>query len=144
MLFLIYSNANMQFIEKELEQKSYTTLEILSTTKKIELINKRKFAITALDKNAKTFMVYVTILLAILIMQVHFFYQAQIGLLFTFKVFTKVLYKYLSYIIFFDLMIELPQNIGINEHTIKLIKSKQLSYKLIWSLKSVKLEVLKI
>ena len=32
---------------------------------------------------------------------------------------------------------ELPENIGMNEHTIKLIKEKQLLYKLIYALRLV-------
>ena len=64
MLFLIFPNANILFGEKELEWKSYTTAENVSTTKRVELIDKREFAAAGLDKNAETFMVYVATLLA--------------------------------------------------------------------------------
>ena len=37
---------------------------------------------------------------------------------------------------------ELPENIGINKHAIKLIKEKQLSYKSIYALNPVELEIL--
>ena len=32
----------------------------LSTTKQVELINKKEFAITALDQNSETFVIYLT------------------------------------------------------------------------------------
>ncbi len=59
MPFLILSNANMQFVEKELEWKSYITARVLYTTKRVDLIDKKEFAITALDKNTEMFMVYI-------------------------------------------------------------------------------------
>ena len=40
MLFLTFSNANIQFAEKELTWRSYTTAEALSTIKWVELIDK--------------------------------------------------------------------------------------------------------
>ena len=61
-LFVILSDADVQFVEKKLEWKSYTTTEALPITKKVELINKKEFVATALDKNAETFVVYVAIL----------------------------------------------------------------------------------
>ena len=39
--FLNFSNTDVQFIEKELTWRSYTTDEILPTTKRVELINKK-------------------------------------------------------------------------------------------------------
>lgn len=43
----------------------------------------------------------------------------------------------------FDFIIELSENTNINKHAIKLIESKQLPYKLIYSLKTVELEAFK-
>ncbi len=78
-------------------------------------------------------------------MQVYPFYHTQVSRLLTDEVFIEVLSKYLNYIdIFsFDLVIEILENTSMNEYIIKLIKSKQLFYRSIYSLESVKLEVLK-
>ena len=59
MAFLTLSNANVQFIEKKLTWRSYTSAEALPTTKRVEFINKKEFAKTALDANSETFVVYV-------------------------------------------------------------------------------------
>ena len=59
MLFLTFSNANIQFIEKKLTWRSYTTEKSLPTTRRVKLIIKKEFAKAALDKNIKAFVVYV-------------------------------------------------------------------------------------
>ena len=59
MFFLTFSNANIQFAEKEFEWKKYIIVEALPTTQKVELINKREFVAAALNKNAETFVVYI-------------------------------------------------------------------------------------
>ena len=58
-LFLTLSDANVQFREKELEWRSYTTIETLPTIKKVELIDKREFLFVALDENTKRFVIYI-------------------------------------------------------------------------------------
>ena len=60
MPFLTLSNADVQFVEKELTWRSYTTAEALPITKRVELINKKEFAKAALDEKSKTFVVHVT------------------------------------------------------------------------------------
>ncbi len=42
MLFLTFLDINIWFVEKELTWRSYKTVEALLTTKKVELINKKK------------------------------------------------------------------------------------------------------
>lgn len=69
-------NTNMQFVEKKFKWRSYITAKVLSTTKRVELINKREFAIAALDKNIEIFMIYIATLSATLVMQIHPFCQA--------------------------------------------------------------------
>ena len=49
MPFLIFSNADIQFVEKKLTWRSYTIIEALPTIKWIELINKKEFTKAALD-----------------------------------------------------------------------------------------------
>ena len=59
MHFLTLSNADIQFVEKELTWRTYTTKDALPTTQRVELINKKKFAKAALDENIKAFVVHV-------------------------------------------------------------------------------------
>ena len=65
-LFLILSNADIQFTKKELTQKTYTIAETLPTTKQVEFIDKKKFAKEALDAESKTFVIYVAALKVLL------------------------------------------------------------------------------
>ena len=120
MLFLTLSDANVQFVEKKLEWRSYTTAETLVTTKKLEFIDKKEFAAAVLDKNAETFVVDVAILSipTTLTTRVHPLYQAQVGLLLANKVLVKVSPKYLDQAddFLFELAIELPENIRIDEY----------------------------
>ena len=62
MLFFTLSNENIQFAEKELTWRFYTTAEALSTTKRVKFINKKEFAKAALNKESETFMVHVAAL----------------------------------------------------------------------------------
>lgn len=126
MVFLTLSNTDMQFMKKELEWRSYTTAEVLPTTKKVKLIDKREFATIALNENIETFMIYVATLLSGPAIQVHFFCQTQVCLLLVDKSIIKVPSKYLDYadIFLFDLMIELPENMDMNEYNIELIDGK--------------------
>lgn len=146
MPFLTFSNVNMQFVEKEHKQKSYTTAEVLPTTKRVELINTREFAAIGLDDNAKTFVIYVATLSTTPVMQVYPFCQAQVDLLLANKASTKVSSKYLDYVDVFSFnhVMELLENTSMNEHIIDLVKGKQPSYRLIHSLGLVELETLKI
>lgn len=56
-----------------------------------------------------------------------------------------MLVKYSDYlnVFSFDLVIELSKNIGINKYAMKLIRSIQLFYKLIYALSLIELEILK-
>ena len=60
MLFLTLSNADIQFAEKRLIWRSYTTAEALSTTKRVEMIDKKEFAGAVLDEYVEVFVVHVT------------------------------------------------------------------------------------
>ena len=57
--FLTLSNTDIQFPEKQLIWRSYSTAEALFTTKRVELINKKEFVKAALDKKSETFVVHV-------------------------------------------------------------------------------------
>ncbi len=65
MFFLALSNVDVEFAGLgKLIWRSYTIAEILLTISKIELIDKKKFAKVTLDKNLETFVIYVVILAA--------------------------------------------------------------------------------
>ena len=72
--------------------------------------------------------------------------KAQVEVLLFNKALTKVPAEYSDYSNIFstEYVVELPENIGINEHTIKLEESKQPFFKPIYSLGLVELEILKI
>ena len=77
MLFLIFSNADIQFAEKILIWRSYTAAEALPTTKWVKLIDKRKFAKATLVSEFKTFLVHIIALEALLIgTMIHFLQEA--------------------------------------------------------------------
>ena len=59
MLFFTFSNANMKFTKKELNWKTYTTKDALSTNLRVELIDKKEFAETLLNENVKSFVVHI-------------------------------------------------------------------------------------
>ena len=70
--FLTFSNADIQFAKKKLIWRFYTTKEALPITWRVEFINKKEFARAVLDKESKTFVVYVTALEALLVeMTIH-------------------------------------------------------------------------
>ena len=62
MLFFTLNNANIQFVEKKLIWRFYTTAKALLTTKWVKLIDKKEFAKTMLDKDSKTLVIYVVAL----------------------------------------------------------------------------------
>lgn len=123
--FLILSNADVNFPSRELQWQPYNTSNALPTTQRLELINKKIFARTALDENAETFGVHVVAPKATGI-TIHPFQAAQITLLLANEASTKVPSKYSDYSDVFlpDLAIELPEYTDINDHTIKLKEDK--------------------
>ncbi len=72
MLFLSLSNANVKFAELEkFTWRSYILAGALPITSWVELINKREFAKTVLDKNSETFVIYVSALELLTAMWIH-------------------------------------------------------------------------
>ena len=78
-------------------------------------------------------------------MPMHSKKQAQVRALLFNKAFTKIPAKYSNYNNIFSMenAAELPENTGINEHTIKLEEGKQPPFGPIYSLEPVELETLK-
>ena len=140
MLFLTFSNADVQFVEKELTLRFYTTAEALPTTKWVELINKKKFAKAVLDEKSETFVVYVASLN--LVSGIYLDREAQIASLLTKEV--KIPDKYSDFTNVFskEKALVLPKCNKLNEHVINLENGKQSSYGPIYSLGPVELETL--
>ena len=60
MPFLTFSNTDVQFAEKELTWRTYTTEKALPITRQVEIINQKKFAKAVLDENVEAFVVHVS------------------------------------------------------------------------------------
>ena len=91
-------------------------------------------------------MVHVAALKTLLVgMAIHPSRKTQISALIQDKAPTKVPPKYADYanVFSFNLAIELPENTGMNQHSIELQDGKQPLYRLIYSLGPVELETLK-
>lgn len=59
MIFFTFNNTNIQFAEKPLKLKFYTTAKAPLITKQIKTINKKNFAQMVLNKDSEIFMVYI-------------------------------------------------------------------------------------
>ena len=141
MPFLTLSNADVQFVEKKLTWRSYTTAEALPSTKRVELIEKKEFAKAALDENSETFVIYVASLS--LVPGIHPDRETQIASLLTKEV--KIPDKYSDFTDVFseEKTLVLLERTEFNEHAIDLEDSKQPPYGPIYSLGPVELETLK-
>ena len=122
MLFLTFSNFDVQFAKKKLTWRTYTTKEVLPTTRRGKPINQKEFAKVELDENIKAFMVHVSCLGSK--MTIHSARKAQLALLLAKKV--TVLAKYLD---FADVFLKksanvLPEWTGVNEYAIELKEGK--------------------
>ena len=160
MSFLKISNVDVVFGEGTLTWKLYTTNKALPTTERVRLVDPKEFVIAALDADSKTFVVHVAIREREE-MPVHFERQAQfeaeahidaqgqsgaqVGALLFDKALTEVPAEYFdnNNVFLAENAAELPENTGMNEHTIELEKGKQPLFGPIYSLGPVELETLK-
>ena len=144
MLFLKISNANVSFSEKTLMLRTYTTNKALPTSKQVQIIDPKEFVIAALDVDSEMFVVHVVIREQEE-MPVHSKKQAQVGALLFDEASTKIPAEYSDYSNVFSAenAADFPENIGINEHAIKLEEGKQPPFGPIYSLGPVELETLK-
>ena len=142
-LFLTFSNADVQFVEKKLTWRSYTTAEALPTTKRVELINKKEFAKAALDENSETFVVHVASLNLAPTPGIHPDRAAQIALLLTEEVKIPEEYSDFTDVFLEEKALVLPEQTESNQHAIELEEGKQPPYGPIYSLGPVELETLK-
>ena len=145
--FLTLSGADVDFSGWELRWRTYTTEEVLLTTKRIELVGKKEFAAAALNPEHETYVVHVASLRStpLASLNVHPFRRPQISGLIDEKAPTKVPAKYSDFADVFspDLATELPEHTKINTHAIDLEEGKQPLYGPIYSLGPVELETLK-
>ena len=151
-LFLILSGADIDFLERELWWKTYTTKEAFSTTRRIKFVGKKEFAAETLDPESETFVVHVVSLSSDMLpssspleLNVHSSCRPQVSGLIAKKTSTKVPAKYSNFADVFspDLASELPKHTGINDHIIKLEDGQQPPYESIYSLRPVELKTLK-
>ena len=139
MLFLTLSGADIDFLSQELRWRTYTTKEVLPTTRRVELVDKKEFAFAALNPEHETYVVHVTSL------DVHPSREPQISGLIAEEAPIKISAQYLDFVDVFspDLATELPEYTEINTHAIDLEEDKQPPYGPIYSLGPVELETLK-
>ncbi len=143
MLFLAFSNADIRFGAKRLTWMSYTAAEALPKARQVEMIDKYKFAKTALDGNSEIIGVHVTAL-EVPEPAVHPSRALLLAALQLYKAPNEISLEYADYsdVFLFDLAMELPMNTGINKHSIEFVGSKQPPNGLINSLSQVELETL--
>ena len=122
MLFLTFSNADIQFVEKKLIWRSYTTKEALPITCWVELIDKKELAKAVLDENVKAFVVHVAFFISKML--IHPTRKAQIALLIAKKITMPAEYLDFADVFSKELAEGLPECSGINEHAIELEKGK--------------------
>lgn len=60
-------------MKKKFKWKNYITVKALPTTKKVKFIDKKKFAVMAINKNIMTFIRYIITLLVVLAMEIYLF-----------------------------------------------------------------------
>ena len=141
MFFFTFSNADIQFLEKEFTQRTYTTAIALLTIKQAELIDKKEFAKAALNENFKTFFVYVASL--DVVPGIHPDKKAQIASLLSEEVKIPDGYSDFADVFSEKKALVLPERTDINKHAIKLEYGKQPPYGPIYSLELMELEILK-
>ena len=122
MPFLTFRNADIQFAEKKLTWKTYTTEEVLPTTRQVKIINQKEFAKAALDKNVETFVVHVSSLGSKI--SIDPAREVQLALLLTKKVTVLVKYSDFANVFLKKLANVLQKRTGTNEYAIKLKKGK--------------------
>ncbi len=143
--FLTMSNTDVDFQAWDWQWKSYTIGDIFSTTKQVELIRKKEFAVAAFDLEDETFVVHVA---AFSIDSGDGVYPSKSGWIAYLKVdeaLSEVLGEYADFANVFSpkLAAELPKHIMINDYAIVLVDDRQIPYSPIYSLRPVELETLK-
>ena len=109
----------------------------------MEIIDKREFAVEALNTVNETFLVYIVALAKPTTMSIYLSYQAQVAL--PTKEKTRILTEYSDFSNIFssNSAAKLPEYTKIHDYSINLQDNKQILHSLIYSLGPVELEILK-
>lgn len=113
----------MVFIDQKLTWQSYLSIKALSTTRQVKLIDNKEFTKVALDKNVRTFVVYVAFL-NLRQMTIFPARKTQIVLLVAEKVTISVKYFDFANVFLEKSVVELPKYLNINKHLIDLEPDK--------------------
>ena len=148
MLLITLSDADVDFLMKKLRWKFYTIKKALPTIKWVKLVGKKEFAAAALDPGHEIFVVHVASLESPSNTQegdVHLFRKVQIAALVANEAPTSIPTEYFDFTSVFspELATKLFEDIGINDHAIKLVNDWQPPYRPMYSLGPVELETLK-
>lgn len=110
----------------------------------MNLVKKKEFVAAALDLEDRTFVVYVVS--SVSFKNIYLFCKIPIALLKTNKTPTTVFLKYFNFADVFSpkLVAKLSEYIEINNHTINLVDGKKPSYRPIYNLKPMELDILNI
>lgn len=93
----------------------------MPTIKQVELIDKKRFAKTKMDKNVENFVIYITsLILSKPTMRIHLARKAQIALLFAKEVKISIKYSDFSNMFLEEKVLVLPKISNSNQYTIKL------------------------
>ena len=92
----------------------------------MEIIDKKEFAVVALNVDNKTFVVHVAALAEPTTMPIHSSRQAQVTALTSKEIGIPAEYSNFSNVFSLDSAAELPEHIEINNHPINLLDNKQL------------------
>ena len=117
--------------------------EVLSTTKRVEIIDKKKFAAAVLNADDEVFVVHIAALAKPTNMPIYPSRQAQVAVLTNEETGIPAEYSDFSNIFSSNSAAELPEHIEINDHPINLLDDKQPPYGPIYSLGPMELETLK-
>ncbi len=117
------SNADIDFEARNIQERSYTTGEVFLTTRQVELIEKKEFAVAVLDPEPEVFVVHVAAFNVDLGDKVHPSKRAQIAHLKADKASFKVPNENVTFADIFSpkLVVELLEHTRINNHTIELM-----------------------
>ena len=128
MLFFTLHNADPQFKKKELTWKFYTAKEALPITRRVELIDKKKFAKASFDENIKAFVIHVNFLSLRSKMTIYLACKAQIVSLLAKKVTVPAKYSDFPDVFSRESAKMLLKCTGMNKHIIELEDGKQPPY----------------
>ena len=111
--------------------------------RRVEIIDKRKYMAAVLNADGEIFVVHIAALVELTTLLIYSSCQAQVAILTSEKNGISAEYSEFSNIFSSNSAVELPEYIGIYDHSINLLDDKQLLYSPIYSLGPVELEILK-